>query len=179
VFDPFHKLSSEDELLARDLVALLRGRDTEFATPHPDKGPGTFEHARVHLWAAMTLERLGDTLQDEDPPGTRCTTNEWQRCDDQVHELLEPLGLASVEDIETTKALPVCTCTIKTRPGLDRIVRDADLLHALIPNTIPHAPMQYVNVIRTSRLCTVTSISPALCCSMSSWVLNRIPGCIM
>ena len=110
VFDPFHKLSSEDEPLARDLAALLRGRDTEFAPLHPDQGPGTFEHARVHLWATMTLERLGDTLQDEASPwnalydqcllwdgsaGTATqdkkykATNEWQRYDHLVHDLLQ------------------------------------------------------------------------------------------
>jgi hypothetical protein len=68
VLDPFHKLSTKDEALVRDLVALLRGRDMEFAPLHPDQGPGTFEHVRVNLWAAMTLERLGDTLQDESSP---------------------------------------------------------------------------------------------------------------
>lgn len=112
VFDPFHKLSPEDELLARDLVALLRGRDTEFAPLHPDQGPCTFEHARVHLWATMTLERLGDTCRMRHPwnalydqwllwdgsAGTATqdkkykAAKEWQRYDDQVHELLESLS---------------------------------------------------------------------------------------
>lgn len=67
VFDPFHKLSPEDEPLARDLVALLSGRDTEFAPLHPDQGLGTFEHARGHLWAAVTLKRLGNTCRMRHP----------------------------------------------------------------------------------------------------------------
>jgi hypothetical protein len=89
-------------------VALLRGRDTEFSPLHSDQGPGTFEHARVHLWATMTLERLGNTLQDEgipwNAPYDQCllwngstetaaldkkykAAMVWQRYDDRAHEL--------------------------------------------------------------------------------------------
>ncbi|WP_395730444.1 hypothetical protein [Prosthecobacter sp.] len=110
VFDPFHKLSTKDEALVRNLVALLRGRDVEFAPLHPDQGPGTFEHTRVNLWAAMTLERLGDTLQDESSPwnalydqcllwdgstGTATLDKEykaveaWRHYDHLVNDLLE------------------------------------------------------------------------------------------
>jgi|GEM_PF-3067892 len=110
IFDPFHKLSSKDETLARDLVPLLRGHDAEFAPLHPDQGPGTFEHTRVNLWAAMSLERLSDTLQDDSSPwnalydhcllwdgSTGMATQdkkykavkEWQRYDHLVHDLLD------------------------------------------------------------------------------------------
>ncbi len=110
VFDSFHKLSPRDEMLARDLVALLRGRDTEFAPLHKDQGPGTFEHACVHVWAAMTLERLGDTLENESSPWSalydQCllwdgstgmatqdkqykAAKEWQHYDRLVHHLLQ------------------------------------------------------------------------------------------
>ena len=68
VFAPAYKPSPKDESLARTLVALLRGHDAEFAPLHPDQGPGTFEHTRINLWTAMSLERLGDTLQDESSP---------------------------------------------------------------------------------------------------------------
>ncbi len=118
LFDPHHKLSPTDEPLARDLVALLRGRDTEFAPLHPDQGPGTFEHARVHVWATMTLERLGDTLQDETSPWNalynQCllwdgstgvapqdkkykAAREWQRYDRLVHDLLQTRCHGSIQ----------------------------------------------------------------------------------
>lgn len=62
VFDQSPGRSSADDQLAAVLVGLLRGRDSQFAPLHADQGPGTFERARVHLWAAMTLERLSETL---------------------------------------------------------------------------------------------------------------------
>jgi hypothetical protein len=117
VFDPIHKPSPKDETLARDLVALLRGRDIEFPSLHPDQGHGTFEHAHVHLWATMTLERLGDTLKDEASPwnalcdqcllwdGSTATAtlddkykaaNEWQHYDHLVQELLEARCFGSI-----------------------------------------------------------------------------------
>jgi len=118
VFDPYHKPSPKDETMVRDLVALLRGQDTEFAPLHPDQGPGTFEHARINLWAAMSLERLGETLQDESSPwnalydqcllwdGSTGTTaqdkkykavNEWRRYDHIVHDLVERRCYGSIQ----------------------------------------------------------------------------------
>ena len=110
VFDPCHKPSPKDESLARNFVAVLRGHDAEFAPLHPDQGPGTFEHTRINLWAAISLERLGDTLQDASSPWKalhdqcllwdgsegRATQDrkykavkEWRRYDHLVHDLLE------------------------------------------------------------------------------------------
>ncbi|MBN8422383.1 MAG: hypothetical protein J0L73_25945 [Verrucomicrobia bacterium] len=118
VFDQFHKLSSKDETLARVLVPLLRGHDTKFAPLHPDQGPGTFEYARVNLWASMSMERLGETLQDEASPWNElydqcllwdCSTgavtqnqiykadNEWRLYDQVVHELLERRCFGSIQ----------------------------------------------------------------------------------
>lgn len=118
VFDPFHKPSPKDETLARNLAALLRGHDAEFAPLHPDQGPGTFEHARVNLWASMSLERLGDTLQDESSPWNalydQCllwdgsegraaqdkkykAVKEWRLYDQLVHELLEMRCFGSIQ----------------------------------------------------------------------------------
>jgi hypothetical protein len=109
VFDPNYKSSPKDESIARDLVALLRGRDTEFPALHPDQGHGSFEHARVHLWASLTLDRLGQTLHDESSSWkalcNHCllwdgsmgvaaqerphkATLEWRQYDHLVHELL-------------------------------------------------------------------------------------------
>lgn len=118
VFDQCHKPSSKDETLARNLVALMRGHDAEFAPLHPDQGPGTFEHARVNLWAAISLEKLGETLQDEASPWTglyeQCllwdgsrgnpmqdtvysAVEEWQHYDQLVHELLERRCFAPIQ----------------------------------------------------------------------------------
>lgn len=118
VFDSIHKTSPKDESLARTLVALLRGHDAEFAPLHPDQGPGTFEHARVNLWASMSLERLGDTLQDEASPWyglcEHCllwdgstggptqdkvykADKEWGHYDQLVHELLENRCFGSIQ----------------------------------------------------------------------------------
>lgn len=72
-------------------MALLRGRDTEFAPLHPDQGSGTFEHGRTFV-GRDDIGTAGRYLQDEASPGTRCETNEWQRCDARVHELMEPLS---------------------------------------------------------------------------------------
>lgn len=109
VFDSFYKPSTKDETLVRTLLPLLRGHDAEFAPLHPDQGPGTFEHARVSLWASMSLERLGDTLQDESSPWNglyeQCllwdgstgkpaqdkmykADKEWRHYDQLVHELV-------------------------------------------------------------------------------------------
>jgi hypothetical protein len=118
VFDPIHKPSSKDETLARDMIALLRGRDIEFAPLHSDQGPGTFEHARVHLWASMTWERLSDTLQDESSPWNalhdQCllwdrstevvpqdnkykAATEWHHYDRLVHDLLDARCFGSIQ----------------------------------------------------------------------------------
>lgn len=118
VFDSFHKPSPKDETLARNLVALLRGHDAEFDPLHPDQGPGTFEHARVNLWASISLERLGDTLQDEASPWNgvyeQCllwdgstgrpaqdkmykADKEWRHYDQLVHELLENRCFGSIQ----------------------------------------------------------------------------------
>lgn len=118
VFDSFHKLSPKDETLARNLVALLRGHDAEFDPLHPDQGPGTFEHARVNLWASLSLERLGDTLQDEASPWNglydQCllwdgstgrptqdkmykAVKEWRHYDHLVHDLLERRCFGSIQ----------------------------------------------------------------------------------
>lgn len=118
VFDPIHKPSPKDETLARDLVALLRGRDMEFAPLHPDQGPGTFEHARLHLWTSMTWERMSDMLQDESSPWNalqdQCllwdgssgvatqdrhykAASEWHHYDHLVHDLLEARCFGSIK----------------------------------------------------------------------------------
>jgi hypothetical protein len=118
VFDSFHKPSPKDETLARNLVALLRGHDAEFDPLHPDQGPGTFEHARVNLWAAMSLERLGDMLQDESSPWNalydHCllwdastgkatqdemykAVKEWRHYDHLVNDLLDRRCFGSIQ----------------------------------------------------------------------------------
>lgn len=118
VFDAFYKPSQSDETLARNLAALLRGHDSEFAPLHPDQGPGTFEHARVNLWAAMSLERLGEILQDDASPWNglyaQCllwdgstgrptqdkmykAVKEWRHYDHLVHDLLERRCFGSIQ----------------------------------------------------------------------------------
>lgn len=49
---------------------------------------------------------------------------EWQRYDDRAYELREPLSacVCSVQDLEPTKAMPVCTFPIVKRPAHGRIV---------------------------------------------------------
>ncbi len=118
VFDPFRKPSPKDETLVRNLVALLHGHDAEFTPLHPDQGPGTFEHTRINLWAAMSLEQLGSTLQDESSPWnalydhclfwdgsagvateekTYKAVNEWRQYDHLVHDLLERRCFGSIQ----------------------------------------------------------------------------------
>ncbi len=110
LFDQSPSRSTKDDQLAADLVALLRGRDCQFPPLHPDQGPGTFEYARVHLWAAMSINRMGESLQDgssiwnelyqrcllwdvsagktrEDKPYDPAKA--WRRYDRKVHDLLE------------------------------------------------------------------------------------------
>jgi hypothetical protein len=58
-----------DETLAVELVTYMRGRDCQFTPVHTDQGPGTFEHALVHLWANTSLERVGEILQEPTPSG--------------------------------------------------------------------------------------------------------------
>ncbi len=110
LFNQSNNRSLKDERLAEELTALLRGRDTQFDPLHPDQGHGTFEHARVHLCAAMSMERLGETLQDESsnwnalyrhcllweasawqvPQDQKYNPAQaWQRYEDNVHKLLE------------------------------------------------------------------------------------------
>jgi hypothetical protein len=109
LFDPSPSRSTKDDQLAADLVALLRGRDSQFPPLHPDQGPGTFEYARVHLWAAMTIDRMGETLQDGSSIWNELyqhcllwdvsagkagedkiynPSKAWQHYDDKVHQLL-------------------------------------------------------------------------------------------
>jgi hypothetical protein len=109
LFDQSPSRSTKDDQLAADLVALLRGRDSQFPPLHPDQGPGTFEYARVHLWAAMTIDRMGETLQDGssiwnelyqhcllwDVSAGKAREDKmynpakaWQHYDDKVHKLL-------------------------------------------------------------------------------------------
>lgn len=64
IFDLLNERCTKDEPLALELTEWLRGKDTQFAALHPDQGHGTFEHARVHLWAALSLERIGATLHE-------------------------------------------------------------------------------------------------------------------
>lgn len=54
--------SAKDETLAADCSGYLMGRDTAFEPVHRDQGHGTFEHARVHLWASVSPDRIGAIL---------------------------------------------------------------------------------------------------------------------
>jgi hypothetical protein len=54
--------TSKDEAFAADLAGYLLGRDTVFETVHRDQGHGTFEHARIHLWATVSTDRIGAIL---------------------------------------------------------------------------------------------------------------------
>ncbi|MGV3663891.1 MAG: hypothetical protein ACO1TE_27210 [Prosthecobacter sp.] len=56
-------VSSKEGGEATKLADLLRGKDMSFPKVHPDQGHGTFEHARVHLWATSSTERLGAILK--------------------------------------------------------------------------------------------------------------------
>ncbi len=54
---------AKEETEATKLADLLRGKDMSFPKVHADQGHGTFEHARVHLWATSSAERLGAILK--------------------------------------------------------------------------------------------------------------------
>lgn len=54
---------AKEETEATKLADLLRGKDLSFPKVHADQGHGTFEHARVHLWATSSAERLGAILK--------------------------------------------------------------------------------------------------------------------
>jgi len=56
--------TAKDEALAADLAAYMMGRDVVFAPVHRDQGHGTFEHARVHFWAATSTDRIGTVLNN-------------------------------------------------------------------------------------------------------------------
>lgn len=56
--------TSKDESLAADLAGYLMGRDVAFDPVHRDQGHGTFEHARAHLWATTSTDRIGAILND-------------------------------------------------------------------------------------------------------------------
>jgi hypothetical protein len=56
--------TSKDEALAADLAGYMMGRDVAFHPVHRDQGHGTFEHARAHLWAAASIDRIGAILND-------------------------------------------------------------------------------------------------------------------
>jgi len=56
--------TSKDEALAADLAGYMMGRDVAFDPVHRDQGHGTFEHARAHLWATTSTDRIGAILND-------------------------------------------------------------------------------------------------------------------
>jgi hypothetical protein len=56
--------TTKDEALAADLAAYMMGRDVVFDPVHRDQGHGTFEHARVHFWAATSTDRIGTVLNN-------------------------------------------------------------------------------------------------------------------
>lgn len=64
VFDRRRGVSDKDEKLAAKVVAHLQGTDIQFPPLHSDQGHGTFERVRVHLWAGMSRQCVGEILDD-------------------------------------------------------------------------------------------------------------------
>lgn len=62
IFGSGEMLPAKEELLANALASLLAGRDIEFPPVHKDQGRGTFERAKVHLWANIGLTQVGSLL---------------------------------------------------------------------------------------------------------------------
>ncbi|MDZ4401187.1 hypothetical protein [Prosthecobacter sp.] len=82
------------EVHVQHLIALLGGVDMQFTKLHRNQGHGSFEHARVHLWARLPLKELGRILHDGSSPWhelpKRCLL--WEllpKCDD-LPEMYSP-----------------------------------------------------------------------------------------
>lgn len=81
---------------AHELAALMEGRDTRFEPLHRDQGYGTFEHAKVHLWATIPLERIGETLHDDKSVWRQlykqcllCAPSEWKPSDARQYNVAQ------------------------------------------------------------------------------------------
>lgn len=127
IFHGFNPRCSNEDGLAYEMTSWLDGRDTRFEPLHPDQGHGTFERARVHLWAAISFDRIGETLHDDKSDWKqiykRCLICEpsawkppelheqnaaraWQRYDNNVQDLLERRCFGSIQDQKRLRIHP-------------------------------------------------------------------------
>lgn len=123
-FERMYKRTPGHDGRPYELVALLQGTDRQYKPLHPDQGPGTFEHSRVHLWASINMEHVAETLAGHSPwsemynhcllweesagQAPQVNLNEageaWQRYDELVHDLLNRRCFGKIQH---QKRLPI------------------------------------------------------------------------
>jgi hypothetical protein len=64
IFGSRASFTDKGDKQASALASYLQGTDVQFTPIHPDQGHGTFEHARVHLWASTTRLCVGAILNE-------------------------------------------------------------------------------------------------------------------
>jgi hypothetical protein len=64
IFGSRASFTGKGDKQASTLAAYLQGTDVQFPPIHADQGYGTFERARVHLWASTSRQCVGAILND-------------------------------------------------------------------------------------------------------------------